>query len=443
MIHIRVALLVFFLWIVVPGRLSAGCAEELEDVAVRVAATRVLGTVSDGVKEAIINAHCESVVSPTRLAAEVLTNLHSSNAWARSFARQMLKNKSEDYSILRAISKVEDIAAQGMKSYKESEHSWLSNPKEDWKLKAEYLRAHVVSKDFDRLFDYLPKEVQQDVKRQLGNTTSALVFRDLARTRMSADAFADLTVESFEFVAFKFPEPKRAFLGSPPGESGRWPNEERHAIQFTKDFAMGVTQVTQAQWVLVMDKPNPSHFKDGPAAIEIRLSDGTKTKVLPNHPVENVSWHDITEYLEKLNRLDQGREYRRPSEAEWEYAARGGKRTRFSFGDNEQELVGYAWFSNNSDNRSHPVAVLKPNAFGLYDMHGNVSEWTEDIYVESPSSASQQANTSSLNTSGLDQRVVRGANFLDNAELGRAAHRYHFGPRNSFNLVGFRVARTP
>jgi len=130
----------------------------------------------------------------------------------------------------------------------------------------------------------------------------------------------------------------------------------RHKVQLTKGFELGKYEVTQAQWEAVMGpNSNPSETKG------------------PKNPVDSVNKAEIYAFLDKLNAQKDGYKYRLPTEAEWEYAARAGAPDppRDSLGD-------YAWFAGNSDDESHPVGLKKPNAWGLYDILGNVREWVED-----------------------------------------------------------------
>jgi formylglycine-generating enzyme required for sulfatase activity len=99
-----------------------------------------------------------------------------------------------------------------------------------------------------------------------------------------------------------------------------------------------------------------------------------------NRPVETVSWEEVQMFLDKLNAMEDGKKYRLPTEAEWEYAARAGSTTAYSFGDDSSQLGKYAWFKDNAGNTTHPVGKLRPNAWGLYDIHGNVWEWVQDYW---------------------------------------------------------------
>ncbi len=148
-------------------------------------------------------------------------------------------------------------------------------------------------------------------------------------------------------------------MGSPGNEADRFDDETQHEVTLTKDFELGETPVTQAQYEKIMGV-NPSCFKGA------------------DHPVENVSWDDARAFIKKLNKSQTKYIYRLPTEAEWEYAARAGTKEAYAFP--KGDIGHHAWFYENSDNTTHPVKMKKPNLLGLYDMFGNVWEWCDDWY---------------------------------------------------------------
>jgi formylglycine-generating enzyme required for sulfatase activity len=193
-------------------------------------------------------------------------------------------------------------------------------------------------------------------------------------------------------------------------------------------FWMGKYEVTQAQWQNVMGD-NPSHFtKD-------KVGQDTST-----HPVEQVSWEDVQEFLQQLNEKAGTDVYRLPTEAEWEYVARAGTETMYSFGNDVEKLVEYAWYIINSKFSSHPVGQLKPNVWGLHDMHGNVWEWCQDWYDREYYSKSPSKNPGGP-SSGSD-RVMRGGYLSSGAGDCRAAFRDGLTPDSHNHSVGFRLVRT-
>jgi formylglycine-generating enzyme required for sulfatase activity len=198
-------------------------------------------------------------------------------------------------------------------------------------------------------------------------------------------------------------------------------NDEQplHQVTISKAFYLGVYEVTQGQWEAVMDN-NPSEFK------------GT------DNPVERVTWEEAQAFITRLNQKEGHSRYRLPTEAEWEYAARAGSTSTYYFGDDFSQFGAHAWYHANSDETTHPVGQKRPNAWGLYDMIGNVWEWTGDWYGQS-----YYANSPSVDPTGPSSgpvRVLRGCGWSLIAGRCRSARRAMSDPNNRVGTFGFRVA---
>jgi len=214
-------------------------------------------------------------------------------------------------------------------------------------------------------------------------------------------------------------------MGSPASEKDRNDDETQHQVTLTKPFHMGRTEVTQGQWKKVM--------RTEPWKGEEYVEEGD------DYPAVLVSWNDAVEFCKKLSAME-GKVYRLPTEAEWEYACRGGTKTAFSFGDDEAELGKYAWFYGNADdideNYAHRVAQKLPNPFGFYDMHGNVWEWCSDWYGAYPSTAL----TDPRGPCSGSFRVLRGGSWCNEPYLVRCASRLDRPPEyRGYGSVGFRL----
>ncbi len=219
------------------------------------------------------------------------------------------------------------------------------------------------------------------------------------------------------------------------------PNDDefpQHEVRITRPFYLGVTEVTQGQYRAITGE-SPSNFKGS-----------------DDLPVEQVSWLDAVKFCNALG-AKEGRPafyringdtvtvpdpkapgYRLPTEAEWEYACRAGRTTRFSFGDDAADLGSFAWVDSNSDSKTHAIGQKRPNAFGLYDMHGNVWEWCGDwydanYYAQSPAQDPPGAATASV-------RVIRGGSWYGNPRDARSAIRNWITPANRHIFLGFRLA---
>ena len=200
---------------------------------------------------------------------------------------------------------------------------------------------------------------------------------------------------------------------------GSTPNtDDRHEVTISREFYFGKYPVTQAQWEAVMGN-NPSSFKG------------------PDRPVENVSWSDCQSFIEKLNYQADDNLYRLPTEAQWEYACRAGSTTACYFGEDEGRLGEYAWYQKNSNRETHPVGKKKPNAWGLYDMHGNVWEWCQDWYGNYPAGPVIDPRGPSSGSN----RVLRGGGWRDFAGDCFSGIRYSSSPGNRFHSIGFRLVR--
>ena len=209
--------------------------------------------------------------------------------------------------------------------------------------------------------------------------------------------------------------------GSLPMKLDKVPDAKATVTVNIRSFAIGKTEVTQRQWKAIMGN-NPSRF----------VACGLDC------PVENVSWKDIAQFIRKLNQKT-GQNYRLPSEAEWEYAARGGGASDALFADNAAALEDQAWYIANSRKAPRPVAGKKPNAFGLHDLYGNVWEWVEDCFHASY--AGLPLDGSAWTTACTSpQRVLRGGSWSDEASSMRNRGRYAPEIRNL--ITGFRLART-
>ncbi len=237
-------------------------------------------------------------------------------------------------------------------------------------------------------------------------------------------------------------------MGSPRTEPDRESKEVQHAVAITKPFHIGVYEVTQAEFAEVMKAPDYRN----------RATFQTSPNGGPNHPMENVEWTAAKEFCKRLSARSEeiaaGRSYRLPSEAEWEYACRAGAATAFHFGD--RASARQANFNGNYATgggepgpyvrRTAPVGSYAPNAFGLYDMHGNVAEWCADFYDAAYYSDSPDENPLGppfgvvpTDFDGHHFVVVRGGSWIDDAAACRSACRAKAMPATQYRIIGFRV----
>ena len=243
--------------------------------------------------------------------------------------------------------------------------------------------------------------------------------------------------------------PGRFRMGSPTSEAGRFYNEgPLHEVEITRPFYLGVFPVTQAQWQTVMGN-NPSWFSStGPNKARVKGMD------TGDFPVENVSWTNAMTFLKKLSARPEekkkGRKYRLPTEAEWEYACRGGASSGpFHFGTSlSSRQANFAGTHPHGGAAKGPflgrtcqVGSYRPNAFGLYDVHGNVSEWCSDWYAEDYYGESLPSDPPGPSV-GSD-RVIRGGSLSLVGRCCRSAVRCEYAPGDRHHDLGFRAALGP
>lgn len=228
---------------------------------------------------------------------------------------------------------------------------------------------------------------------------------------------------------FVYIPPGSYLRGSPQEEPGRENDESQQAVTLSNGYYMQTTEVTQKQWKAVM----------GELPLYIVKCD-------EKCPVERVSWDDAQEFIRKLNNMEGAQIYRLPTEAEWEYAARAGSKTSFANGDisaltceHDLKLGDMGWYCGNSKiSRHHIVAQKRPNAWGLFDMHGGVWEWCSDWYGQYPA----ESVTDPRGPSDGTERIMRGGGIADSARSCRSANRHSLRPDVEFNNIGLRIVRS-
>ncbi len=238
-------------------------------------------------------------------------------------------------------------------------------------------------------------------------------------------------------MAFMQIEPGTFMMGTPESEPGQFLAEEpQHQVTLTKGFYMGKYEVTQWQWQQVMGSQ--------PWRSSVDSSDA-------NDPAFNITWLEAEKFIEKLNASSTTHIFRFPTEAEWEYACRAGTTTRWSFGDDEWQLADYAWYDQNSNmQQPHRVGLKLPNPWGLYDMHGNVVEYTSDwwgsylpdaqVDPTGPTDPPLQPKFTDSPVQYRDYiRVVRGGSFEAPDRLARSATRGFRDQGFGYRSMGFRV----
>jgi formylglycine-generating enzyme required for sulfatase activity len=286
------------------------------------------------------------------------------------------------------------------------------------KLKA-YEGAMGEGKELEGKSDWIAATAAYDraLKSKPGDGAAGARLRFISETHRPPKI--EIVVDATNGVKMEFliVKPGTFTMGEAQGEFDEKPRE----VTMSKDFWMGATEVTQGQWKGVMGARN--------------FAFAGRNEL----PADSVGWEDAQRFVAKLNAAAEsqlrGRKAALPREAEWEYACRAGTKTRYVAGDGEPALEEVGWFTKNSGKETHPVGKKKANAWGLFDMHGNVAEWCADYYGDYPSGAA----TDPAGPDKGQMRVVRGGSWNDRADKCRSANREREVPESSGMFIGFRV----
>ncbi|MDH5398489.1 MAG: SUMF1/EgtB/PvdO family nonheme iron enzyme [Cyclobacteriaceae bacterium] len=333
-------------------------------------------------------------------------------AWAMPGQSQDMAKETYLEGLLSDQSEKEAAATREATDRQASETARLKTEAEEARREADALRAQ--SAEEERLRqeetarDAAAAESARLAEAQRQRDAEALKQREEAARR--SDPFAsDMVYVSGDTFT----------MGCTSEQSNCYDNETPTHRVTLSSFSISKYEVTQSQWESVMGG-NPSEFKNCPTC-----------------PVEHVSWDDIRDFLRKLN-SQTGGNYRLPTEAEWEYAARGGSKSRGYQYSGSNSLSSVAWYKDNSGESTHRVGTKSANELGLYDMSGNVLEWCQDWY----GAYSGFLVTNPRGLSSGSGRVLRGGSWNNRAGFSRVAYRNGYGPGNRFNLLGFRVAHS-
>ena len=262
------------------------------------------------------------------------------------------------------------------------------------------------SKDFEKIIGEIPDKL------------FSFEDRNLRSDKMEHPS--PFEVRIFKGIEFVYIPPGTFMMGAKADEVGRDLDQiPSHEVMITRGYWIGKYEVTQEQWMSVMDS-NPSHFRGD------------------DRPVETVSWFTVQEFIKTLNEKSDGK-YRLPTEAEWEFACRGGTTTLYCFGNDRSKVEEYSWFGRN-DGETHPVGQKRSNNWGIYDMHGNVWEWTQDWYQENYFSISPKIDPKG--PSYGTYKVRRGGSWRHFRNFCRSASRALRNPYDEYPFIGFRLART-
>ena len=285
---------------------------------------------------------------------------------------------------------------------------WVYMPQGNRQLKVKHANYAPVMVTFA---DYGVEKLESNRTYELIITASGSVQAPIANSdNITIPVMDGISIDMVRVKAGTFTMGATAEMKDP------YDNEKpTHQVTLTNDYYIGKYEVTQALWKAVMGN-NPSYFKGD------------------NLPVEQVSWNDCQEFISKLNRIT-GKTFRLPTEAEWEYAARGGNKSRGYQYSGSNNLLDVAWCGDNSGSKTRAVGTKQPNELGIYDMSGNVDEWCQDW--KGAYSSSSQVNPTGANSGSY--RVCRGGSWGCIARICRSSYRYCGTPVSRYTFLGLRL----
>jgi formylglycine-generating enzyme required for sulfatase activity len=324
--------------------------------------------------------------------------------------------------------------ATGAQNLNEAAGQWLGKSDVPVTKKAVYLKSQMGVGDqrFESLVKSLPSAERKLVLKELKKGTNLDIYQKFAEKHgVESELFDHGVPESFQYQPIiTAEEAKKGGVKFVMGEG-----KDARVVKLTKPFEMQATPMTQLQTVLLTGK-NRSNFTGN--GFELKIN-GKTVELDPRRPAEQYDWYDQNEIIRILNENDPNWNYRRPTEAEWEYAARAGSESNYSFGDQQDEMRYHGWSVESSGGKTQPVAQKRPNDFGLYDIHGNVNEWIEDYFAPlTPGKVTDPTGPQNGVT-----RVIRGGHFDEEPALIGFGNRGGVGAMSKLDHAGFRLVREP